>query len=366
MEVPPTHCAVIMAGGSGTRLWPLSRQSKPKQFYPFLSEKTLLQETYERVKTVVDPDHIFVSTGEQYVALVREQLPEVKSNQLLVEPASRNTGIAILLVTLLLAKRFPQAVIATIASDHAIGNPKEFTAFLRSAFLAAEEEKVIVTLGINPTRPETGFGYIKMNGEGKTFAGKRSFFVEAFREKPDEKTAAEYLRGFEYLWNAGYFIFRARVMLEFAEKHAGKTLEKIERMVREREEQTLSPEGFREAYEELENVAIEPLIIEKLASKERLVLPAALEWSDVGNWNTFYGFLKDENGKDLVTLGRHLDLGSRGTLVHGGKRLITTLNVKDLVIIDTEDVLLVADRESVGTDIKILLEQLKKDESEIL
>ncbi|MEP7162314.1 MAG: sugar phosphate nucleotidyltransferase [Candidatus Moraniibacteriota bacterium] len=359
--MPPSKpfFAVIMAGGTGTRLWPLSRKSKPKQFYPFLSEKTLLQETYERVKTVVSPDHIFISTGDAYVDQVCQQLPEINRDQVLPEPASRNTGMAILLVTALLEKRFPGAVIAALASDHAIGNPEEFTALLNAAFLAAEQEKVIVTLGINPTRPDTGFGYIKMNGEAKTFAGKRSFFVGDFREKPDAKTAEEYLRSFEYLWNAGYFIFRAETMLEFAREYAGEPMKKIETMLQEQEENP-SPENFLSAYSELENIPIDILIMEKLSPEERLVFPASLDWSDVGNWATFSEYLENQSGKKVIQRGNTLDLKSENLFVHGGDRFIATLGLDNIVIIDTPDTLLVARKDHVGTDIKELLENIKK------
>ena len=202
--------AVIMAGGSGTRLWPISRQAKPKQFQSFTSLQTMIQETFARVAHVVPQENIFVSTTKNYREMVLAQLPEMTEERLILEPNARNTAPAIALVAATIALVDPAAVIATIASDHAIENPEEFSATINAALiLAAGHRDTLITIGINPTHPDTGLGYIKMGEELATVSGKRIFTVAAFKEKPDRKTAEEYLAGWEYLWNAGYFIFAA-------------------------------------------------------------------------------------------------------------------------------------------------------------
>lgn len=357
---------VIMAGGTGTRLWPLSRKARPKQFHSFHSAKTLLQETFERASSVVESDHIFVSTGSQYADLILEELPEITRERLIIEPEARNTGPAVSLVASTMAERFPEAIVATIASDHAIENPDEFTTTLSSAFeTVSQNPDKLVTVGINPTAPDTGLGYIKLGQEYATIKNRRVFVVDSFKEKPDQKTAEEYLRSFDYLWNAGYFIFSVQSFLSWIDRLAPELAETLKTIRQERSAGSLTPLRFAELYHQTPLLAIDYLLVEKLGATDRLVIPSPLQWSDVGNWNALHGFLKKDE-RSFVVLGKHLDHGSHNLLVHGGKRLITTLNVKDLVIVDTDDALLVADRESVGTDIRALLESIKKEFPESL
>jgi mannose-1-phosphate guanylyltransferase len=356
-----------MAGGTGTRLWPLSRKRRPKQFQSFVSGQTLLQETYDRVRTLLPSDHIFISTGSAYEAIVREQLPDIAPDRIIIEPETKNTGPAIGLAAFIITDRHPEAIIATLASDHAIENPEEFTATLQAAFeTAAKYPDRLVTVGINPTKPDTGLGYITLGQEIGSIAGKRVFQVDSFKEKPDQKTAEAYLRNFDSLWNAGYFIFAGAALRHWFVEFAPELNETLSCIVTEKRAGTLTPQRLAALFANVPSIAIEPLIVERLSSEHRLVIPSPLEWSDIGNWNALHLFLRRESEHDMVRSGHHIDLGSRGTLVHGGKRLIATVNVKDLVIIDTDDALLVADRKSVGSDIKSLIEKLKEEGAEYL
>lgn len=353
---------VIMAGGTGTRLWPLSRREKPKQFQSFISEKTMIRETFERVQTLVPEGHIFVSTSGSYQDLVLKEIPEISHKNLILEPVSRNTAPAIALVAATLFALDPAAIIATIASDHAIENTDEFRTTLHAALVTAEEHTdKLVTVGINPTRPDTGLGYIHMGSEFATVLGKRVFTVDAFQEKPNRETAEEYLASWDYLWNAGYFIFSAATFSEWTKEFAPALSETIQKIIAAKQSGALDETTLEKLYSTIPNEPVEPLIVEKLPTEKRLVIPSPLKWSDVGNWDTLYDFIREKSGASSIVRGDHLDIGSKNIFVHGDTRLIATIGVEDLVIIDTPDALLVARRDHVSTEIKNLIEQIKSE-----
>lgn len=348
------HYIVIMAGGSGTRLWPLSRKQDPKQFHAFLSEKTLLQETYERALQVLPEEQIFISTTENYTQKIQEQLPHISKKRLILEPEARNTAPAIALVAATLHAHDPEAIVATIASDHAIENNNEFVSTIKAAFLNLKENpEKLITVGINPTHPDTGYGYIKIGKEFATSGDHRLFFVEDFKEKPDQKTALEYIESWGYLWNAGYFIFQAKTFLDWTEKFSPELHKAIQ--------QTLAhPESRLACYQTAPSDPLEPLIVEKLSVDERLVIPSSLRWSDVGNWASLFQFLQEKKGVSILSEGNHLDLASKNILVKAQEKLIVTLGLENTVIIETKDALLIANKDLVGTEIKSVIEKLKE------
>ncbi len=352
---------VIMAGGSGTRLWPLSRKKKPKQFQSFISEKTLIQETFDRATQVVPRDNIFVSTTKKYKRLVLEQLPALTENRLLLEPKQRNTAPAIALLAAHIAAYDKDAVIATIASDHAIENPQEFVATIDLGLVTAAKQKdKLIVVGINPTRPDTGLGYIKMGQEFSVVGDRRIFVASAFQEKPDLATAEKYLAGWEYLWNAGYFIFAAASFAKWTKQYAPALHQTIAKIIQLQNSATPDEKTSAVLYAETESEPIDTLIVEKLSPQNRLVIPSSLKWNDVGNWKNLYHFLREKDGSSMVIRGKHLDLDSQNTLVYGNKKLIATIGLSDLVIVDTDDALLIAKRDQVATRIKNLLEKLKE------
>lgn len=363
MQQQTKKVIVIMAGGSGTRLWPLSRKNDPKQFQALVSEKTLLEETYDRALTIVPNECIYIATGINYRERVQELLPNLPEENILIEPESKNTAPAIALATALIASQFPDVHIATIASDHVIYNEKEFTSVFTAAFEALEQyPDSMITVGIKPTRPDTNFGYIQMSDEKATIDHHKVFSVAHFKEKPGIKTAKKYLTDWSYLWNAGYFIFSAQSFLDWCETYTPEIIEGIENMFR-----APGPQSRADIYQNLPALPVEPAIIEKLPVEKRLVIPSSLQWSDVGNWATLLEELQKVTGSDIVSSARHADIGSKNILVKqsGSNRVIGTLGLSDIVIVDTEDSLLVAHKDTVATEIKDLLDKVKEKDPEV-
>ncbi len=353
---------VIMAGGTGTRLWPLSRIAKPKQFQAFLSDQTLIQETFERSRTIVSAEHIFVSTGQRYIPLTQEQLPLISPPQLIIEPLAKNTAPAIIYIAAILAHRDPDALVSTLASDHAIENPEEFTRAINLAFETVESHPdALVTIGINPTKPDTNYGYIRMGEEVSLTEKSRVFRIENFKEKPDYATAEQYIASWEYLWNAGYFVFRAASVREWVSKYAPEFLSFADALSSALANNTLTEELILELFTQVESAPIDTVLAERLPVEERFVIPTTLEWNDIGGWHTLYAFLAERHLTDQIVRGPHIDLASKNCFIHGEKRLIVTAGLRDIVIIDTNDALLVADRETLSQDMKALLSKLPED-----
>ena len=353
------HAIVIMAGGTGTRLWPLSRQAMPKQFQSLVSERTLLRETFDRVKNLVPMENIFVCTGAEFVDITLTELPEVTREHIIIEPTPRGTCSAIALATEYLMRKNESVIIATIASDHAIENPEEFSRSLTSAFALVEKNKEkIVTIGINPTKPDTGLGYIKIGAEFGLFEGKKSYFIETFKEKPNLETAEEYLASFEYLWNAGYFIFSGKQFMTWLETFVPKTSDAVKKF-----SFPLS-ESDAENYARCPSDPIDTIIIEQLPTESRIVIPSALKWSDIGSWDTLVDFLKHETHAESIFQGNTITIDSEKNFVHAPKeKLVALVGVHNLIIVETGDALLILHKNEAGK-MRQLIATLKKEGKE--
>jgi len=349
---------VIMAGGSGTRLWPMSRTNLPKQLHRFSSERSLIQETFERVKGLVPKENIYVSLVRPILKYCEEQLPNIHRENYIVEPEGKNTAPAIALAAVTIFKRDPQAIVITIASDHVVNNVTNFKEAIKSAFgFTKKNPEYFTTVGVKPTRPDTGLGYIKV---GRKFDDSKLHAVEEFVEKPNEDTAKKYLASGKYLWNASYFVWRADKLIEMYEKHAPdiyKNMKEILRVVGQQGSQRIIDKVYKSMPKEPIDTAIAERV-EKIA-----VVPADLGWSDIGSWSTLYDLLASKSGDHIVTQGNHIGYDDKNCLIYAQDKLLATVGLEDIVIVDTPDVTLVCNKNK-SQDVKNLIEKLKEQGKE--
>ena len=355
--------AVIMAGGGGTRLWPVSRKDRPKQLLPLIGQETLFQSTVKRLENLFDPDHILVVTVEEQAREMRQQVPEIPEENYLIESAPRGTASVVGLAAAVLYKRDKDAAMAILPSDHFIRNRDLFHYLLRAAFDVAENG-YLVTLGVTPTQPSTAYGYIQ---QGLPLDGQYkypTYNVKRFIEKPDEKTAQQLLRTGDHSWNSGMFIWRADVILGEIEKQMpelGAALKNISAAWGTDQQ----VEVLTENWHDLKTETVDYGIMEKA---ERLaVLPAGgLGWSDVGMWSSLFEvLLPDMDGNIATNSSLHLAHETHNTLVYGDndERLIVTIGVDDMVIVDTGDVLMICKTDQ-SQKVKDVVGHLKKHNQE--
>lgn len=351
MNNPPY--ILIMAGGVGSRFWPASREHLPKQFLDITgSGKTLLQQTVDRFLRFVPLDHIFVITHSQYKELVRESIPGLKPEQIIGEPTRNNTAASVALGSMRLSKLHKEAVCIVAPADHVIHDEGEFERVLLLACQHAEHQHSIITLGITPTRPDTGYGYIEFEKQPHA----EIFKAIAFKEKPDSNTAAQYVKAGGYAWNAGIFIWKLSTILEAFKIHAAEIYEILIKGMdvyyTDEEEQFIRAE-----YPKTKKIAVDYAILEK--ADNVFTIPCELGWSDLGTWNSLY----DQSGKDdrqNVTLSKpvYLEETSNILLLSKPDKLIVIKGLEDFIIVDTEDCLMIYPK-SEEQAIKALKENLK-------
>jgi mannose-1-phosphate guanylyltransferase len=293
----------------------------------------------------------------KFKKLILEQLPELKPSQLIIEPVARDTAPAIGLIAYTLFKKDPKAIIATIASDHAIGSVREFSSTLNTALkVCSQHPDKVITLGIQPNNPDTGYGYIQKGRHFMKDGTHDAYFIKNFKEKPDEKTAIKYLKNGNYLWNAGYFIFSAETMKEHFNTYINETSKKIASVV-EPGKKALPLSRAQAIFKRIKAEAIDTALMEKLPSNKRLVVPTPLEWSDIGNWKSLVNFIQT---KKKNSTRNHIDhLGKNCYARTSENKIIATIGLKDVVIIDTRDALLVADIHK-AHEVKQIISELKK------
>ena len=340
--------AVILAGGSGTRFWPLSRARRPKQFLKLVTEKTLIAETQARVAGLCAPLRTWVVCGEDHAQGVRAALPDLPAGQIIVEPVARNTAPAIGLAAIHAQSADPDATLLVLPSDHHIARPDDFRERLHDAARAAQGGD-LVALAIRPTRPETGYGYLRRGAQRED----GSFHVDAFVEKPDAITAARYLQDSAYSWNAGIFVFRADALLSAIERHLPALHALLEEIARD-------PSRTAQAFARAPSISIDYGVMEAEArSTRRLALvPADIGWSDVGSFAALPEVRSlDERGNALAGDALALDCDDCVVLSEGD-RLVAAVGLRGLCIIDAGDALLVVPRDR-AQDVRQVVEALK-------
>ena len=352
--------AVIMAGGVGERFWPKSRQSCPKQFLSLTSDgETMIQKTVRRLAPLVSQKDIYIITNEHYLSLVHEQLPDLPPENIIAEPCPRNTAPAIGLAASLIQKKYQDAVMFFLPSDHLIHHEKNYIDTLRKASQAALQDKTLITLGITPTYPETGYGYIKYQ---QNDAQDGVYPVECFVEKPDLQTAESYLKSGNYLWNSGMFIWKASSILHSIKKYMPELYQGLQVIA-----DAYGTEEFHsvlnQKFPELPSESIDFGVMEK--AEHIFTIPGDFGWDDVGSWLALERINKTDENHNILD-GDVLSIDSKNCTVTGGGRTIAVLGVQDLVIVDTDDALLICNKNQTQ-DIKKILAELKAEhKSELL
>lgn len=349
--------AVIMAGGRGERFWPKSRNSRPKQFLSLTSDgETMIQKTVKRLLPLVDMNDIYIVTNSAYTSLVREQLPDIPEENILAEPAPRNTAPCIAFASAVINQKYDDAVMLVLPSDHLIANETLYIDTLKKAVSVAEQGENLVTIGITPTYPETGYGYINF-GEEQNGA----YIVERFVEKPDLQTAEKYLDSGKYLWNSGMFIWKISSILTNIKKLMPDIYEGALKI-----KEAFNTPDFSDVltheFTAFRSESVDFGIMEK--AENIYTIPASFGWDDVGSWLAVERINDTDENKNYID-GNVIAEDTHHTTICGGKRLIATVGIENIIIVDTEDALLVCSKN--GTqDVKKIIAQLKNQGREDL
>jgi mannose-1-phosphate guanylyltransferase len=330
------YYAILMAGGVGSRFWPVSTTDFPKQFHDMLgSGDTLIQKTFSRLSKLIPVENILILTNERYNDLVLQQLPMVKQEQVLLEPAMRNTAPCILYASLKIQKQNPDAVMVVAPSDHWIEDEEEFSRNLQQCFDFCQKENALLTLGIQPTFPNTGFGYIEFDKADDNAVKK----VSQFREKPDYETAKAFLDAGNFLWNGGIFIWSVKSITEAFEKFQPQ----MNALFQQGFESYNTPnenQFIHQNYQNAENISIDYAVMEKAGNV--YVLPATFDWNDLGTWGSLHEKLdKDDNNNTVVNATVILENASNNIIRSGAKKLVVIDGLDDYIIVDNENVLMI-------------------------
>lgn len=356
-----SYYAVLMAGGVGSRFWPVSRTKHPKQFRDLLgSGETLIQTTFRRLEALVPRENIYILTNQEYDDLVREQLPDLSNEQIVLEPVMRNTGPAVLLAALKIKKRDPEAVMVMAPSDHWIQNESAFHEDIKIAFEACQNQNRIVTLGIQPTFPNTGFGYIEFDKSDRSKLKN----VTKFTEKPSFEIAEQFLKAGNFLWNAGIFVWNVNFIVHAFEKHLPRMFELFSdglSSLNTSAEKTFLQKNYGKA----EDISIDYGILEK-ESTTIFVILASFDWNDLGTWGSLYTENEKDAQQNVVLNARVLAQRSGGNIISSNSGKVVVLDgLNDFIIVDESEVLMIVPKEK-EQEIKQIREKVRKDFGENL
>lgn len=344
--------ALIMAGGRGERFWPRSRKNLPKQFLSLTDDgKTMIQHTVERILPLVDMEDIYIATNREYRGLAEQQLPGIPKENILCEPIGRNTAPCVGMGAVHINKKYEDALMIVLPSDHLIKYNSMFVNVLKDACEVAEQGTNLTTIGITPNYPETGYGYIKFDADQNL---GRAYGVDCFVEKPSIEKAKEYVANELYLWNSGMFVWKVSSILYNMQKFMPATYEglmKIKEAIGTEEQESVLETEFTK----MESESIDYGIMEK--ADNIYVLPGTFGWDDVGSWLAV-GRIKKSNEFGNVVSGNVITVNSKNSIIEGSDKLIATVGVNNMIVVDTEDALLICDKDHAG-EIKKVLENLR-------
>ena len=349
--------AVIIAGGAGTRLWPKSREASPKQLHSLITGKSMVQETIDRIKKLVPANDIFIVTNETYAHKIKAHLPQIPKDNYILEPYPLGTAMAIGLAAKRISQIKPEATMAVLWSDAHIKNGGEFIKSLKRAKRAAQISDGAI-IGINPTYPSTGYGYIKIGQQIKLDGLEEiAYKIAQFIEKPNYKKAQEFVKKWQYLWNSGISVWRVEKFLNLF----AKLLPKHNKILKEAEKYLEKPDHAKKLATSCQNlnpIDVDYAIYEK--AKQLTVVPSDFEWSDVGTWTALQELLRKKGEINVVRAKKFIEIDTNNCLIDGGERLIAMVGVEDLIVVDTDDVVLVTNRQNAAR-VKDLIAKLKEE-----
>lgn len=361
MNVNENIYAVILAGGGGTRLWPKSRKKTPKQFLKLVGKETMIQLTANRIAKLIPWERIIVVTNQMHADEVKQQLPEVPQKNILLEPKKKDTALAMLVGAAYAKSLNPDAVIINCASDHIVTDTNEFLKVMKAAANIASDGEYLIAIGITPTRPATGFGYIKIGEDlRKLNQGLNLFKVESFTEKPNEPTARAFISTGKYFWNANMYVWSASAIMDAFAEHAPETYELTKDLPSKNAEDF--QKSLEDIYEKADSISIDYAISEK--ADNLALIPGDFGWNDLGDWKVVYDLeTKDLAGNVIVSdaeSAHTLAVNSQNNLIHVNDRLVALVGVDDMIIIDTDEILMIAPKNR-SQEVKKLVDRLKEE-----
>ncbi|MBN2282462.1 MAG: mannose-1-phosphate guanylyltransferase [Deltaproteobacteria bacterium] len=346
--------AVIMAGGRGTRFWPLSRECRPKHLLCMTGDRSIIRCTVDRIQPLVPAADTIIVTAANHAADVCRELPEIPEQNIIIEPMGRNTAPCICLAALYLVKRDPDAIMAVLPSDHLVLDEEKFIDTLAAARDAAARGSHLVTIGIRPTAPETGYGYVERGPKIDEIRGRAVYDVASFREKPDRETAETYVKTGSFLWNSGMFLWKASAILEEIQRFLPEMYETLS-AVSDSLGTTAERDALAGAYSRITPVSIDYGVLEM--ARNVLCVEGDFRWSDLGSWDALWEILeKDPDGNALQ--GNIVTADTRNTLVLGGEKLLALVGIEDIIVVETGDSLMICKRGH-SQEVRKIVEELE-------
>lgn len=337
-------CGLIMAGGKGERFWPLSTEEKPKQFLNLLGEESMLQMTVKRMEKLIPLERIFIVTAEKYTSHVIDQLPNLPRENIIIEPEGKNTAPCIALSALVINKYYDNSTLVVVPSDHLIADEEEFINTLMAANKLVEiDETAIVTLGIEPDRPETGYGYINYGETHDLIENQKIKKVIKFKEKPDVQTAKRYLQDGNYLWNSGMFIWNCNTILKLTELYLNNTYLILSEIAAASEEEF--KDKLDKNYSLVDSISIDYGIIEN--AKNVYVIPSKFGWDDIGTWQALERY-REKDEKNNITIGKVKEVDGRNNIVIGNDKPIMVTGLDNIFIVETDEAILITDKQNLN------------------